>query len=66
MKTVEEKITAWIDGRLEGKELADFERQLEPKLIAEKQEAQELGDLLRSTLNAPGAGGAAIGACGFL
>ena len=55
MKTFEEKFTAWVDGRLEGPELAAFERELEshPEALAEKEAALELGNLLRSNLSAP-------------
>jgi hypothetical protein len=37
MKTFEEKLTLWIDGRLAGAELAAFERELEahPELLPE-------------------------------
>ena len=52
MKTFEEKWTAWIDGQLTGKELAEFEASL-PDLTAarrEKQEARQLGTLLRQEL----------------
>jgi anti-sigma factor RsiW len=55
MKTFEEKFTAWVDGLLEGPELAAFERELEshPEALAEKEAALELGNLLRSNLVAP-------------
>jgi anti-sigma factor RsiW len=55
MKTFEEKFTAWVDGRLTGAELADFERELEahPEALAEKEAALELGDLLRAHVVAP-------------
>ena len=52
MKTFEEKWTAWVDGQLTGEELAEFEASL-PDLSAarlEKQEAQQLGGLLRQEL----------------
>ena len=52
MKTFEEKWTAWIDGQLTGKELAEFEASL-PDIAAaqlEKQEARQLGSLLRQEL----------------
>ena len=50
MKTFEEKFTAWVDGKLSGKELADFERELESveNAQAEKLAAHKLGDLLRT------------------
>ena len=49
MKTFEEQFTAWVDGRLEGAELAAFERELEshPELLPEEEFAP-LGHLLRS------------------
>src|SRR5476651_486061 len=55
MKTFEEKFTAWVDGKLTGAELADFERELEahPEALAEKEAALELGDLLRAHVVAP-------------
>ena len=57
MKTFEELYTAWIDGRLAGRELADFETQLEKGLPngvtkaqaeADRSAARQLGALLRS------------------
>ena len=55
MKTFEEKFTAWVDGRLTGRELADFEIELKshPESLAEKEAARELGNLLRSHIAAP-------------
>jgi len=55
MKTFEEKFTAWVDGRLTGADLADYEHELEshPDALAEKEAALELGNLLRSHLCAP-------------
>jgi hypothetical protein len=52
MKTFEERFTAWVDGRLEGAELAAFERELEahPEALAEKEAALDLGNLLRTHL----------------
>jgi len=53
MKTFEEKWTAWLDGQLTGKELAEFEASL-PDISAarlEKQEALQLRGLLRQTLS---------------
>ena len=53
MKTFEEKWTAWLDGQLTGKELAEFEASL-PDISAarlEKQEARQLGSLLRQALS---------------
>jgi hypothetical protein len=54
MKTFEEKWTAWLDGQLTGRELADFEASLPDKSAAEaeKREAQKLGTLLRQELGA--------------
>lgn len=51
MKTFEEKFTAWVDGKLDGQELAGFEKELEkqPGAQADKQEAHRLGELLRNT-----------------
>ena len=54
MKTFEEKWTAWIDGQLTDKELADFEASLPDKAAAEaeRREAQKLGALLKEELGA--------------
>ena len=54
MKTFEQKWTAWLDGQLTGRELADFEASLPDKSAAEteKREAQKLGALLRQELGA--------------
>src|SRR2546429_4869446 len=52
MKTLEEKWTAWLDGQLSGKELAEFESSL-PDLAAaeaEKRDAQKLGAFLKEQL----------------
>src|SRR5436853_4462774 len=52
MKTFEEKWTAWLDGQLSGKDLADFEASL-PDLAAaeiEKRDAQKLGVFLKKQL----------------
>ncbi|MEP6937408.1 MAG: hypothetical protein ABI871_05000 [Chthoniobacterales bacterium] len=52
MKTFEEKWTAWVDGQLNEKELAEFEATL-PDLAAaeeEKNEALKLGSFLREQL----------------
>ena len=54
MKTVEEKWTAWLDGQLSAKELAEFEASL-PDLEAaraEKRDAQKLGSFLKEQLAA--------------
>ena len=55
MKTAEEKLTAWIDGKLQGEELAEFERELAnyPEAAAEKTAAGQLGELLRTHCTAP-------------
>jgi anti-sigma factor RsiW len=54
MKTFEEKLTAWLDGRLSGAELAAFERELEshPEALAESESDRRLGELLRANLPA--------------
>ena len=54
MKTFEEKWTAWLDGQLSDKELAEFEGSL-PDLAAaeaEKRDAQKLGAFLKEQLGA--------------
>jgi hypothetical protein len=55
MKTFEEKWTAWVDGQLTGKELAEFEASLPDKAAAEAEKAasQKLGALLRRELRVP-------------
>jgi hypothetical protein len=52
MKTFEEKWTAWLDGKLSGKELEEFEASLPDKAAAEaeKGEAKKLGALLKEQL----------------
>ena len=52
MKTFEEKWTAWLDGQLSDKELAEFEASLPDKAAAEaeKAEAKKLGALLKREL----------------
>jgi hypothetical protein len=54
MKTFEEKWTAWLDGKLTGKELAQFEDSLGDKTAAETErlEAKKLGALLKQELGA--------------
>jgi hypothetical protein len=54
MKTFEQKWTAWIDGELSGKELAEFEASLPDRAAAEaeKRGAHKLGALLRTELKA--------------
>ena len=58
MKTFEEKWTAWLDGELRGKELAEFEASLPDRAAAEaeKLETQKLGGLLKQQLRAPAMG----------
>jgi hypothetical protein len=53
MKTFEEKWTAWLDGELHGKELAEFEASLPDRAAAEaeKRDAQRLGALLKQQLS---------------
>ena len=55
MKTFEEKFTAWVDGELKGRELAEFEAELPNALEArlEKTSSRQLGDLLREHGRAP-------------
>src|SRR6266566_8700843 len=52
MKTFEEKWTAWLDGQLSGRELAEFEASLPDKAAAEaeKAEATKLRKLLKSEI----------------
>jgi hypothetical protein len=54
MKTFEEKWTAWLDGRLSDRELAEFEASLPDKAAAEaeKTEVKKLGALLKRELGA--------------
>lgn len=60
MKTFEEKWTAWIDGQLTGKELAEFEASLPDRAAAEaeKDDALKLGAFLKQQLAAPAMGNA--------
>ena len=55
MKTFEEKWTAWLDGQLSGRELAEFEASLpdKPAAEAEKADARRLGVFLKRELGAP-------------
>jgi hypothetical protein len=55
MKTFEEKWTAWLDGQLVGRELAEFEASLPDKAVAEaeKADARKLGVFLKRELGAP-------------
>jgi hypothetical protein len=54
MKTFEEKWTAWLDGKLTGTELVQFEASLPDRAAAEaeKSEAKKLGQLLKQELGA--------------
>ena len=55
MKPFEERYTAWIDGRLTGDELAEFEHTLPDRAAAESDRAQALrcGEFLRRHVAAP-------------
>lgn len=55
MKTFEERWTAWLDGKLTGKELADFEASLPDRSAAEveKRSAIQLGVFLKEHLQTP-------------
>jgi anti-sigma factor RsiW len=52
MKTFEEKWTAWLDGQLSGRELAEFEASLPDKAAAEAEKAdvKKLGAFLKREL----------------
>lgn len=52
MKTFEEKWTAWIDGKLTGRELEEFKAELPDLAAAEMERAQSLrlGNLLREKI----------------
>ena len=52
MKTFEEKWTAWLDGQLSGRELAEFEASLPDRAAAEaeRSDAKKLGTLLKREL----------------
>src|SRR5689334_4676134 len=54
MKTFEEKWTAWVDGQLTGRELAEFEASLPDRAAAEaeKLDAKKLGAFLKRELGA--------------
>lgn len=54
MKTFEEKWTAWVDGKLTGNDLAQFESSLGDRSAAdvEKTQAHKLGALLKEHLSA--------------
>jgi hypothetical protein len=58
MKTFEEKWTAWIDDELSEAERAEFEASLDDRAaaLAEKNQAQKLGALLKEELRAPAMG----------
>lgn len=53
MKTFEEMWTAWLDGQLAGRELAEFEASLPDRAAAEAERlgAQKLGTLLKRELS---------------
>ncbi len=55
MKPFEEQFTAWVDGKLTGTELAEFEKQLadHPEATADRDEARALGKLLREYPTTP-------------
>jgi anti-sigma factor RsiW len=55
MKPFEEQFTAWIDGKLTGRELTEFEDELRehPEAAAERDGARALGNLLRSQAAPP-------------
>jgi len=55
MKPFEEQFTAWLDGQLSEAERAEFEAQFPDAAaaFAEKEEAQKLGQLLRTHAPAP-------------
>lgn len=55
MKPFEEQFTAWVDGKLTGAELEEFEKQLaeHPEAVEEKEAAQKLGRLLREHPTVP-------------
>jgi len=54
MKTFEEKWTAWVDGKLTGKDLVEFEASLSDRASAEaeRRDVQKLGALLKKELGA--------------
>lgn len=49
MKTFEERFTAWVDGKLEGREAEELEKELEahPEAVTDRSDALMLGELLR-------------------
>ncbi|HEY3901944.1 MAG TPA: hypothetical protein VGM54_25240 [Chthoniobacter sp.] len=55
MKPFEEQFTAWVDGKLTGSELTDFEKELEkhPEAAVEREQVHSLGKLLREFPTAP-------------
>jgi hypothetical protein len=55
MKTFEENLNAWLEGRLEGKELENFEASLPEISEAElaKQEDLQLSALLKEHIGSP-------------
>ena len=42
MKTFEEKFTAWVDGKLSGRELADFENEIAAMADAQSAQSEKL------------------------
>jgi anti-sigma factor RsiW len=50
MKTFEERFTAWVDGKLTGADLVEFEKELasHPEAAAARADAEKLGRLLRA------------------
>jgi len=58
MKPFEEQFTAWVDGKLTGTALAEFEKRLaeQPGAVAEKEDALRLGEFLRAHPTAPNLG----------
>jgi anti-sigma factor RsiW len=55
MKTFEERFTAWVDGRLAGAELDNFEKELatHPEAAADREATLKLRALLRENPTAP-------------
>lgn len=53
MKTFEEKYSAWLDGHLTGDERAEFEKQLGPEALADRDAVLKLGTMLREHYHAP-------------
>jgi cytochrome c-type biogenesis protein CcmH/NrfG len=55
MRKFEEKFTAWVDGKLSGKDLKRFEAELRDRMSAEaeKEQVRRLGELLRDNYEQP-------------